>query len=158
MKKNLILVVILATVGVMLTINMCSSNSLTEDKQKGSLINLDYHTPVEKVVRQDGNFVEVEGGMVYSLPRYWRNDLPNLEGKNIQIRGTRHLRLEGLPLYINDEKVVGHDVTSKGTAIRLVTNYDTYTYSGTVLLVYSDTSRTDVYRIYRPHRYVAKKK
>ena len=156
--KKILLVVIFATVGVVLTINMCGGNPLTEGKQKGSSINLDYQTPIEKVVCQEGNFVEVEGGMVYSLPRYWRSNLPNLEGKNIQIRGTRHLRLEGLPLYINDEKVVGHDVTSKGTAIRLVTNYDTYTYSGTVLLVYSDTSRTDVYRIYRPHRYVAKKK
>ena len=116
-------------------------------------ITLDDGTNFELVTKHDGEFVEVEGGMIYSLPRLWRKEIDNLEGKKITIQGTRHLHLGGKPIYINGEEVISQDVTGKGMAIRLVTNYATYTYQGTVLVVDNET-HYDVYRIYFPHRYV----
>lgn len=160
MKKHFLqILTVIAVVAVVVTVvvKMSMNSSLVEGKQRGSVINLDYSTPVELVVKHEGRFVETENGMVYSLPRLWRDEIENLEGKKIQILGTRHLKLSGSSSwYINGEKIIGQDVTNKGMAIRMVTEYDTYTYTGTVLAVYGET-QANVYRIYLPHRYVPKK-
>ena len=153
-RKNLLLgLVCVIIVTIVSVVMFACNNELAKNKQMGSRITLDDRTHFELVTKHDGEFVEVEGGMVYSLPRLWRKEIDNLEGKKITIQGTRHLRLGGKPIYINGEEVIAQDVTNKGTAIRLVTNYATYTYTGTVLVVDNET-HYDVYRIYFPHRYL----
>lgn len=162
MKKHFLqiltgIAVVAVAVVVVVVVKMSMNNPLIEGKQQGSEIDLDDSTPVELVVKHEGRFVEVESGVVYSLPRRWRDEIENLEGKKIQILGTRHLRLSGSSSwYINGEKIIGQNVTHKGTAIRMVTEYDTYIHAGTVLAVYGET-QSNVYRLYYPHRYVPKK-
>ena len=157
MKKVIFVLIVIAIVVISVVMMKDLNNPIIEGKQRGSVINLDYSTPVETVVRHEGRFVEVESGMVYSLPRLWRSEIENLEGKKIQILGTRHLKLPKAASWrINGEKIIGADVTGKGTAIRMITDYSTYTYIGTVLAVYGDTY-SSVYRIYFPHRYVPEK-
>lgn len=158
MKRIFVILTVVAIVVVAVVVKLDLNNPLIEGKQRGSVINLDYSTPVELVVKHEGRFVEVESGMVYSLSRLWRDEIENLEGKKIQILGTRHLNLprSKSPWYINGEKIIGADVTNKGTAIRMVTEYGTYTYTGTILVVYGET-QSNVYRVYSPYRYVPKK-
>ena len=154
MKKYIFSILVVITI-VVVAIVVSDKNPIVDGKQQGSVIDLDQSTPIELVVRHEGRFVEVENGMVYSLPRLWRSEIENLVGKKIQILGTRHLRLRGSSWYINGEKIIASDVTGRGRCICLITDYDTYTYSGTVLAVYTDDQTSgDLYRIYRPHRYV----
>jgi hypothetical protein len=155
MKKRIFSILVAIAVVVVVVVAVSGKNSLIEGRQLGSMINLDYATPVELVIRHEGRFVEVESGMVYSLPGLWRSDIESLEGKKNQILGTRYLYLPGSSWCINGEKIIGRDVTHKGTAIRMVTEYGTYTYTGTVLAVYGDTC-SNVYRIYWPHRFPKK--
>lgn len=152
-RKKLLLGLVCVIVTIVSVVMFSGNNELVKNKQMGSRITLDDRTKFELVVKHDGKFVEVEGGMIYSLPRLWRKEIGNLEGKKITIQGTRHLHLGGKPIYINGEEVISQDVTNRGMAIRLVTNYATYTYTGTVLIVDHET-HYDVYRIYFPHRYV----
>lgn len=157
MKRIFVILTVVAIVVVAVVVKLDLNNPLIEGKQRGSVINLDYSTPVELVVKHEGRFVEVESGMVYSLSRLWQDEIENLVGKKIQILGTRHLRLpKGTSWVINGEEIIGADVTNKGTAIRMVTEYDTYTYTGTILVVYGET-HSNVYRVYSPHRYVPQK-
>ena len=116
MKKVIFVLTVIAIVVISVVMMMDLNNPIIEGKQMGSVINLDYSTPVETVVRHEGRFVEVESGMVYSLPRLWRSEIENLEGKKIQILGTRHLKLPKAASWrINGEEIIGADVTGKGT-------------------------------------------
>ena len=153
MKKIIYYAVSILVIVVAFVVATSGSSFIFDDKQRGSRITIDDHTPFELVTKQQGDFVEVESGMVYSIPRLWRDKIDDLEGKKVAIMGTRHLTLENRPIYINGEKVISQNVTNKGMAIRLVTNYDSYTYRGTILVVDCDT-HLEVHRIYWPHRYV----
>ena len=146
------------TIVIAVIISVVFTNSRQfQGKQQGSRIGLDDRTKFELVTQQEGKFVTVESGMSYSLPRLWRDEIENLEGKEISIRGTRHLAYDlnrmNLPMYIDGQKVIDCQTTGKGMTLRLVTTRDVYLYQGTVLII-CDGKSLNIYSIYRPHRYV----